>query len=156
MSESHIGAAQDIHHKFEFYLVALTFTIAGFAIQTGKFSGNWFGDFLEAISWLALFLSGIIGLWRLEYFPVIFRAYDWIQTRNQLIKNYKENEKSPDLVNKWEKEVKENTLKLEAIETGNLKKAQWQKIFFLVGLGTLLFARFLSQLSEHYLSVRRF
>jgi hypothetical protein len=151
VSESdNIATAQEVHHKFEFYLVALTFTIAGFAIQTGKFSGNWFSDLSEGISWVILFSSGAIGLKRLQYFPVIYRTYDGIQTRKQLIKICKDNEKSPDLVSEWEKEVNEYAPKLEAIETGNLKSASWQNISFAVGLGALLIARITSQLGEHY------
>src|SRR3990172_6537685 len=99
MSESrNLEVAQDVHHKFEFYILALTFTIAGFAFQTGKFSGNLFGDFAEVSSWVMLFLSGVLGLWRLEYLPVAYRTYNYIQVRKKSIEHYKDEEEHADIL----------------------------------------------------------
>ena len=64
-SQTDLNAAREIHIKFEFYFVALTFTMVAFAIQTGEFHGR-ATDFLEGISWVALVLSGLMGLSRLE------------------------------------------------------------------------------------------
>lgn len=147
MSESrNLEAAQDVHHKFEFYLLALTFTIAGFAIQTGKFSGNVFGDLAEVSSWAMLFLSGVVGLWRLEYLPVMYRTYSYIQVRKQSIEDYKDEDKHVDSVDALRKQVAEYEPKLKKIENTNRKKYRWQKIFFISGLAALLFARLITQI----------
>lgn len=65
--------AIDVSLKFAFYFVALTFTILGLALQSGEFDGNGSRDLLEASSWLALLVSGLAGLWRLEYLNVLYR-----------------------------------------------------------------------------------
>jgi hypothetical protein len=59
--------------KFNFYLVALTFTILGLAIQTASFGANLASDFFELIGWLSLLLAGIAGLQYLEWQPQIFQ-----------------------------------------------------------------------------------
>ncbi|MBI3585366.1 MAG: hypothetical protein HY096_15625 [Nitrospinae bacterium] len=147
MSESrNLEAAQDVHHKFEFYLLALTFTIAGFAIQTGKFSGNILGDFLEVSSWVILSISGVVGLWRIEYLPVAYRTYTYIQVRKQNIEYYKDEEEHNDSVDALRQEVAEHEFKLKEIEDTNRKKYRWQKIFFVSGLAALLLARLITQI----------
>lgn len=147
MSEfRNLEAAQDVHHKFEFYLIALTFTIAGFAIQTGKFSGNIFGDFAEASSWVMLFLSGVVGLWRIEFLPVAYRIYNYIQVRNQSIDHYKDDNEQEDDVDALRKQVAEYEPKLKKIEDANRKKYRWQKILFICGLLDLLLARLITQI----------
>jgi hypothetical protein len=147
MNESvNLEAAQNIYHKFQFYLVALTFTIAGFAIQTGKFSGNIFGDFAEASSWVILFLSGVVGLWRIEYLPVAYRTYNYIQVRKQSIEHYKDDNEYEDDVDTLRKQVAEYEPKLKDIEDANRNKYRWQKIFFVCGLLALLLARLITQI----------
>src|SRR3989338_10113123 len=76
-----LETAKEIHSKFEFYLVALTFTIFAFVLQTGELHGYGMFDFLEGASWIALSGSGLLGLWRLEYFPPIYRA-NWNRVSN--------------------------------------------------------------------------
>jgi len=51
---SNLKAAQDVQHKFEFYVVALAFTTAAFAMQTGRFSGFALADAIETLSWSLL------------------------------------------------------------------------------------------------------
>jgi len=65
--------AIELRAKFEFYLLALTFSILGLSIQTAIFGKNLFADAFELLGWLSLFLSGVIGILRAEWVPV---AYD--------------------------------------------------------------------------------
>lgn len=57
--------------KFQFYLVALTFTILGLSIQTYDDSSTKIASLIEIISWVSLLLSGLAGLSYLEWGPVI-------------------------------------------------------------------------------------
>lgn len=65
--------AIELRAKFEFYLLALTFSILGLSIQTADFGKNLFADTFELSGWLSLFVSGVIGILRAEWIPV---AYD--------------------------------------------------------------------------------
>jgi hypothetical protein len=89
---SNLEAAQDVHHKFEFYIVALAFTTAAFATQTGRFSGVVIGDAIKVLSWVFLVLSGVLGLMRLEYFPVAYRVHDYVTVRQQSIREHEDEE----------------------------------------------------------------
>jgi len=71
MSLSEREIAQQSQEKFEFYLVGLVFTLLALSIQTAKFGQSNLSDFFELSGWLSLAVSGLSGLWRLEYIPVI-------------------------------------------------------------------------------------
>jgi len=151
MNESpNLKAAQDLHHKFELYLVALAFTTAAFAIQTGKFSGNELGDMAEILSWLLLVVSGALGLWRLEYIPVAYRVHDYIQDNNKYIEYYENEEGQPENVVELKRQVAEKESQLKDIESKNQSKYCWQKRFFVLGFGCLLVARLVAQMEFEY------
>jgi len=57
--------------KFEFYLVALVFTLLALSIQTSTFASPIFSQFFELAGWFCLLLSGLSGLSYLEWLPAI-------------------------------------------------------------------------------------
>jgi len=59
--------------KFDFYFLALVFTILGLTIQTSVFSSFAYQYLFELSGWIALFISGIAGLSKMEWFPVILK-----------------------------------------------------------------------------------
>lgn len=61
-----LDASHRIQEKYDFYILALTFTIVGFAIQTQPESFSLIGKIAELLSWLFLILSGITGIFRIE------------------------------------------------------------------------------------------
>ena len=67
--------AAQAQEKFHFYLVGLVFTLLALSVQTEKFVGPALDDALEVGGWIALLCSGIAGLWRLEYVPVIRQKF---------------------------------------------------------------------------------
>ncbi|MGA2774809.1 MAG: hypothetical protein ABSE81_01960 [Candidatus Omnitrophota bacterium] len=67
--------ARNLSHKFEYYLIALTFTILGLSVQTSSLSAEHFQYVFEFLAWISLLLSGLFGLWRFEYVPVVYREY---------------------------------------------------------------------------------
>jgi hypothetical protein len=151
MSEaSNIKAAQEVHHKLEFYLVAVAFTTAAFAIQTGRFSGLVIGDAAEALSWVLLVASGILGLLRLEYIPVAYRVYHSIQVREQSISQHEDDDEQHDAIVALRAQVAETEPKLKEIEGKNQARYVWQKRLLVIGFGLLLVARVVAQIIEHY------
>lgn len=68
---SQIVQAQQTQEKFDFYLLALSFTVLAFSIQTATFGTERTADLLELMGWLLLSISGFVGLWRMEWIPII-------------------------------------------------------------------------------------
>lgn len=64
--------SRELQEKFELYLLALVFTVLGLAVQTAKFDGGWIASCFELAGWAALLLSGVIGVLRLEWKPVVY------------------------------------------------------------------------------------
>lgn len=63
--------AQQTQEKFEFYLLSLVFTLLALAIQTASFGTSLLKNALELSGWLCLLVSGLAGLWRLQWVPVV-------------------------------------------------------------------------------------
>lgn len=70
-AQSENAIAQQTQEKFEFYLLSLVFTLLALSIQTAKFGIAIPADALELVGWLFFIVSGIAGLWRMEWVPVI-------------------------------------------------------------------------------------
>lgn len=65
--------AYEIQTKFEFWLVGLIFAVLALAVQTADFTGPRIGQACELAAWVVLLLAGLVGLWRLEWTPSIYR-----------------------------------------------------------------------------------
>ena len=55
--------AQQTQEKFQFYFLALTFTLLAAAIQTSQFGRSTVEDVLELAGWIGLLAAGIVALW---------------------------------------------------------------------------------------------
>lgn len=64
------GIAQQAQEKFEFYLLSLVFTLLALAVQTATFGANHVKNSLELSCWLRFLVSGLAGLYRLQWVPV--------------------------------------------------------------------------------------
>lgn len=62
----------DTATKFEFYLLALVFTILGLSVQTGSLNAHHYQYIFEIAAWLSFLISGLAGLSRMEWKPVIY------------------------------------------------------------------------------------
>ena len=61
-----------LQNRFDFYAVALAFTLLGLSVQTARFGQGHWADCLELLGWVALLISALAGLWRLEKSPGYF------------------------------------------------------------------------------------
>lgn len=71
MSVEELKVAHQSQEKFQFYAVALVFTILGLSVQTASFDGHIAARICELLAWLFLLISGLSGLSHLEWNPVI-------------------------------------------------------------------------------------
>jgi hypothetical protein len=143
--------------KFDFYVISLVFTLLALSIQTADFGNSAVSDCLELLGWLALFISGISGLWRLESIPD-FRMKsatqsDLLDMLGTLQKAQGEGEEElhvvetnssqsiAERIENTQAGISVLTLTLKKLEKHNTIKYQTYRISFLVGLSCLLVAR---------------
>lgn len=62
--------AQQSQEKYEFYLLSLVFTLLALAVQSANFGENLPKNALELLAWVLFLISGLSGLYRLEWVPV--------------------------------------------------------------------------------------
>jgi hypothetical protein len=63
--------AQQTQEKFQFYFLSLVFALLVLTIQTSSFGRSKLEDVLELGGWLGLIVSGLFGLWRMQWEPII-------------------------------------------------------------------------------------
>ena len=129
-SKTNMELAADVGNRFEFYIVALTFTVLAFALQAGDFNGSPYRDAMEALSWAGFLLSGLVGLSRLEYIPVMYRV------RHHLNIDVPADPKAEEA--------------LPELERSNQLKYKIQRWLFTISLVLLVVARMWAKYSEYY------
>ncbi len=81
--DPNLELAQKIQQQFDFYFIALIFSILGLSIQKAKFGANVLADSLELAGWTSLLIAGLVGLSRLIWIPVAYkRSSDELQLKN--------------------------------------------------------------------------
>ncbi len=158
-----IEVAIQFAQKFEFYVIALVFTILGLSIQTSMILGSW-QCFFEIISWLALLMSGLAGLSRLEWTPIAYKHAGWLQKEQNVLNMFNEGlrgrvvldpsgqqwsqERLLDEKSKQEKHISERKAEKEKVE----KRLHWKytihKWCFVAGIICLVISRAIIALNK--------
>jgi len=71
--------ARETAQKFDFYFLALVFTILGLSVQTSFFVQRYHQYIFEIVALFSLLVSGLAGLFRIEWMSVAYRHYGTIQ-----------------------------------------------------------------------------
>ena len=69
--------AQQHQQKFEFYMVALVFTVLALSIQTANENGTFLNSVLEISAWACFLLSGLAALSKLEWYSISFFLFHY-------------------------------------------------------------------------------
>jgi hypothetical protein len=72
LTESNAAISRRLQERFETYFIGLIFTVLALSIQTGAFGAAPAADALELLAWLLLLISGLAGLSRAEWLPVLY------------------------------------------------------------------------------------
>jgi hypothetical protein len=75
--------------KFDFYFLALVFTILGLTVQTSTITGK-YQCFFEIASWIFLLVSGLAGLSRLAWQPVFYQHEGLLQKDEDAVRAFDE------------------------------------------------------------------
>jgi len=155
--DSNADIAHRLQEKFDFYFLALAFTVLGLAIQTAKFGHGKAADLAEILGWLLLLTSGLVGLSRLEWQPQLFHIFSfqedskavvreansWISKgveearvagRQEMVSVAGLRDKHQAFVDKFGKEASQ-------LQARGLAKYRWQRRTFVGGLVALMLAR---------------
>ena len=123
---NYIDVAEDYSKKFNFYIVALTFTLLGFSVQTAKFDSGTFGLCFELIGWVSLLLSGVIGLNRLSKFTTVYTLLHRRETNAKRLS---------------EKDLKTFDGHIDKEDLTISKMYNWQKWLLVTGLASIMVSR---------------
>lgn len=164
--DKNLEIAQRMKEQFGFYITALTFTILGLATETAEFGTSTISDVTELSSWLLLFISGLVGLSRLELLPVAYEARFHAKGLNNELLNFQDQKAN------GSKEVRDcsgtypidvaienrRTLQakaqesMEAVEKSTPRKYRIQKWLFIAGISLVLFSRAFVPITELLMS----
>ena len=161
--------AHKTQEKFEFYLISLVFTLLALSIQTAKFGEFAVADTLELLGWLCLLISGIAGLWRLEYIPVerlkkiqkdefeskVFelRQLQMKGVNEVFVLETNSNESIPQRIESFRKAVTVLGPVIEKLEHSNFRKYNVHRYFFVVALACLLGSRSYAPITQFYRTI---
>jgi hypothetical protein len=63
--------AQRMQERFGFYFLSLVFALLALSVQTSEFGRSTLEDIFELGGWIALLTAGLVGLWRMEWEPLL-------------------------------------------------------------------------------------
>ncbi len=167
-----IAHSIEISRKFEYYFIALVFTLLAVAIQSFpsmKINLNW-QNYFEFGGWASLILSGISGLSRLENLPGVY-FYAGERNKTNIKINLLSGDKNvfdPDASKMWkadevkkELHVLKNNVSLINNCYGKLMKTthmeyQLHRWAFIVGLFLIFISRGLTLFAVHADQVTKF
>ena len=147
----------EIQQKFEFYFIALIFTLLALAVQSGKFGVNAYADISEIAGWVLLLLSGLFGLSRLEWLPVAYKFHAKISSLEKDIKGCNQMSNNghtmasmgtdntayniENIIENRRESIEKIKPKVKEIEKKTMLKYKFQKLFFVAGLASLIITR---------------
>ena len=139
--------------KFEFYFLALVFTVLGLSIQTSVFSSK-FQSAIEITAWISFLISGLAGLSRMEWIPVSYQSYSDLMNEKSHAREAKGGRSFTDesgkllsgdeatrYIQHLERRIKERTEKMDKIERWSKIKYFLHKWMFFAGLILLVVSR---------------
>jgi len=158
--EPNIAIARDVQLKFDFYMLALVFTILGLSMQTATTTRTYGQCYLEFSAWIALSISALSGLMRIEWMPVLYKHHGYKNTEEKYLGILKKGlrgidpvvneegdawsaQKLIDAVDKSENHINKRDKIIERIEKRHNRKALFHKWGFYIGLACLLISRML-------------
>jgi len=142
--------------KFEFYLLALVFTILGLSIQTAKLTFCFQGA-IEIAAWISFLISGLAGLSRMEWIPVSYQHYSKLTKEKSFARDAKAGrtvlhesgepmsaEEVAEFIRLAEERIEERTKVMERIDSRDKVKYSVHKWLFVSGLIFLIISRALN------------
>jgi hypothetical protein len=159
-----IDIAIQVQQKFDFYFLALVFTILGLTVQTSTITVD-YQCFFEIASWIFLLASGLAGLSRLAWVPVSYWREGFLQKNEETIRALDESQLSGKIMvrpsgEQWSEEelieekskLKQRVSELKKAVTKVEKQLKWKYLIhkwcFVAGVCLLLISRIIVSLDK--------
>jgi hypothetical protein len=139
--------------KFDFYFLGLVFTILGLSVQTAQFS-SWIQSLFEVGAWVALLISGLAGLSRIEWIPIMYAFHSDQDEQKLLIRKATHGEsfqnelghslqasQIEERVRKTKGEVEERATRLRRLEWWTVIMYKIHKWLFVCAMALLIVSR---------------
>jgi hypothetical protein len=152
-----ITTSIELSRKFEFYFIALVFTILGLSVQTASIVREYYQYVFEILAWVSLLVSGLAGLSRLEWLPVAYQHYGCSEIEKNNLNVISQGLEGRTVINEkgqaWpganlnnakqelENQIKKRDKEISEIEKRTTMKYQIHKWAFVVGIISLVVSR---------------
>lgn len=161
----------EIQQKFEFYFIALIFTILGLTVQSATFTMRYYQFWFEMGAWLCLFTSSIFGLLRIEKLYKPWEIMSSMRIKKDILESINDNLKEEPIAVKDVREYTDNFITKKVLNEMKIKhegeryllaieqdkinkehKLQYKimKGTFVLGIVSLVISRFLLNLSKMF------
>ncbi|MEJ1374399.1 MAG: hypothetical protein RPT94_05175 [Candidatus Sedimenticola sp. (ex Thyasira tokunagai)] len=143
---NNIEYSRSLQEKYEYYLVALTFTILALSVQTAKFTDDKVTTSLLLLGWGLLIISGFIALLRLEMQPLGHENFAILDEKKEILAALKEGgvvaqNGSEQLIEKLQSWVDKNEPILNKFESKIILQYQIHKYLFFAGVLSVILSR---------------
>ncbi len=158
--DENLEIAIQTRQKFEFYFLALVFTVLGLSVETSVFSSK-LQSVSEITAWAFFLISGLAGLSRMEWIPVSYNSYSDLTYEKSFAKEAKNGRaivdesgrlQSRPEIDEWiqhaERRIKERTEKMGEIERRGKVKYFLHKWMFVIGIFFLVVSRAINLFSS--------
>ena len=145
--------AINIKDKFQFYFLALVFTVLGLSIQTSQFTSTCQAA-IEVCACASLLVSGLAGLSRMEWMPLSYEHYSELTAQKAFLREAKTGrqlmDESGKLMSPLEAEhfikdvngrMKERTAFMDKLDRKERVRYNMHKWLFVIGLALLVVSR---------------
>lgn len=172
MNSSEREVALHFQERFEFYLVGLVFTLLALSIQTANFGHSYISNVFELLGWFFFAFSGIIGLSRLEYIPVIrnkiaiknefdqkideLRELELKGVQELFVLETQSNEPIKDRLSEYQRGVEVLDPVITNLEKSGYVKYQIHRFTFVAGIFLIMCARGHAPLKQIILTLKNF
>lgn len=156
--DGNLKIAIELSQKYDFYFLALVFTVLALSVQTAEVINEYYQYFYEIGAWTLFSISGLAGLSRLEWLPNAYIHYSSSEIEKNNLKAVKNgnimNEKGETwpseslskAENNLERQIKKREKEIGRIERSSLIKYRWHKWCFILGIFSLIISRAIFQL----------
>lgn len=160
-----ITIAREISQKFEFYFIALAFTILGLSVQTASVTKECGQYFFEFFAWGSLLISALAGLSKIEWSSVVYLLYGSLEIEGNHLKEINQDllkgshsinengeewtdDKLREVKNQSESKISKGKIRVDNIEKWSKVKYKIHKWAFVAGVSSLVISRIILNLNK--------